>query len=512
MDASNRLNANARTDVDGRLAFVADVHRAIPHANSGGYVVELERWAAGEQKGPEAKVIIQAWLDKADFEAVLNLSKLGLKTIPPLPQGLRKLMLSNNQLSFIPENHLPATLKAIDVHNNQLTRLPESLPIANLVLLNAANNQIEALPACETALAAECKIYLRGNPLDQSMLEERFGPELNANGLRQLSGMQQTATYKQQPTQQDLTAQMLTRCLPIDMLPPEFSVEQLIASLPNVQAFTVFLTHITRTVCYQDPAFRTLLAGLIMQISADPVLAAKACSLAGELDPNLKISGLERYQLGFVFHKLRLGATDREIENGRFNGRPADIVHHLRQKYRAERIAERATRELWPDLRSRQDLKNQVAGTVAAKLHSPLALGFDMHALNDANESAQPDLPKTVIIANHVQNDEVSHFASYLAGHDMPPGRLLAHADHQIALFLRKTVDAHGNELTGPALTQLHLQDIKDYFASLGQPDPTLPVWKWNDDPNSFTGDFRPFGSSRSVKMTSAPIDQCKTQ
>ncbi|MFL6715607.1 MAG: hypothetical protein ACJ8G3_04515 [Burkholderiaceae bacterium] len=58
----------------------------------------------------------------------------------------------------------------------------------------------------------------------------------------------------------------------------------------------------------------------------------------------------------------------------------------------------------------------------------------------------------------------------------------------------------------------MHLQDLKNYFAASGQPDPTLPVWEWNADPDRFQSQFAPHGGGPGISMTSKPVDNCKMQ
>lgn len=74
----------------------------------------------------------------------LDLSGLGLTTVPPLPPDLEKLDLGDNQLSRLPD-HLPKALRSLGVARNQLDALPANLP-AQLQKLYANENQLNVLP------------------------------------------------------------------------------------------------------------------------------------------------------------------------------------------------------------------------------------------------------------------------------------------------------------------------------------------------------------------------------
>lgn len=511
MDSTNSSRTYSHTNLFTTAGRTGPADVPAPQSSSTSTLDDLDRWASGEENGAKAAEIIRAWLAKNDSSAVLNLSGLGLKSLPPLPHGLEKLMANKNQLTVIPEHHLPASLTAIDVHNNQLVALPETLPIASLRLLNAANNLLKSVSASAMVLDPACKIYLRANALDEATLLRLYGPELNSNGLRQPSAAR-LASAPQQAAAQGTGAPMQATALPTGVLPAAPDIGQGASTLPDVSGFTIFLNHVRHTVCCQNPAFRKQLAHLVTQMAADPVLDTKACSLAGELGPELKMATQQRYQLAYVFHKLQLFATDRDIASGRFEGRAADVVLHARRKFRADAVESRAAKFLWPAMQNKQDARNQLAGSVAAKMSRELDLGFDMTALNDPNESPEPDPFRTIMIANNVKNDEISDFASYLSAHDAYPGSLLKHADPQLATILSRTTDENGNQLAGTALTAMHLQDLKNYFAASGLPDATMPVWEWNANPDRFQSQFAPHGGGPSIPMTSNPVDNCKMQ
>ena len=92
---------------------------------------------------------IMTWEDEYEDDPaldleLLDLSNLGLKTLPPLPAGLRVLNCSNNLLETL-DGLLPRTLIMLDCGNNRLTGLPDPLP-PYLYTLDCENNRLTRLP------------------------------------------------------------------------------------------------------------------------------------------------------------------------------------------------------------------------------------------------------------------------------------------------------------------------------------------------------------------------------
>lgn len=78
----------------------------------------------------------------------LDLSKLELTELPPLPDNLILLRCDSNQLTSLPT--LPSTLKVFHCHSNQLTSLPELPPF--LESLSCSHNPLSSLPPLPSSL------------------------------------------------------------------------------------------------------------------------------------------------------------------------------------------------------------------------------------------------------------------------------------------------------------------------------------------------------------------------
>jgi Leucine-rich repeat (LRR) protein len=98
----------------------------------------------------------------------LNLSDLGLTSLPSLPSSLTILYCNNNQLTSLPS--IPSSLTILYCNNNQLTSLP-SLP-SSLRSLSCNNNQLTSLPSLPSFLI---ELYCENNPF--SLETPRFKNE-----------------------------------------------------------------------------------------------------------------------------------------------------------------------------------------------------------------------------------------------------------------------------------------------------------------------------------------------
>ncbi|GLR89615.1 putative E3 ubiquitin-protein ligase [Bradyrhizobium iriomotense] len=110
----------------------------------------LASWAAEEGRDADedrqqAVSRTTAWQQEGDLNETLDLSSLSLTTLPvPLPAGLRRLNVDDNQLNSVTDT-LPVDLQRLYVSNNRLTSLPD-LP-AGLRRLYAISNGLTSMPA-----------------------------------------------------------------------------------------------------------------------------------------------------------------------------------------------------------------------------------------------------------------------------------------------------------------------------------------------------------------------------
>jgi hypothetical protein len=141
----NRMTGKAASPGPQVRSHIEDDIDAQEAVRARDYERQLVEW---ESAAPEAEVdgrrqaaerIRQHIESKQTY---LNLSCLGLTSLPELPQGLTELDAGSNQLTSLPE--LPQALTHLSVYGNRLTSLPE-LPQC-LKMLSAHSNQLTSLP------------------------------------------------------------------------------------------------------------------------------------------------------------------------------------------------------------------------------------------------------------------------------------------------------------------------------------------------------------------------------
>ena len=100
----------------------------------------------------------------------LDLSKLHLTELPPLPDDLIMLRCDSNELTSLPE--LPSSLRILHCHSNHLSSLPELPPF--LESLSCSHNHISSLPSLPSTLTQLVCIrnYLTSLPPLPHSLEE----------------------------------------------------------------------------------------------------------------------------------------------------------------------------------------------------------------------------------------------------------------------------------------------------------------------------------------------------
>lgn len=136
------------------LSVMIANHRAAlsPRAQSdrlaSAFFSNCDSWAisGGPQGGNRTESIarIRRYVQAGNPSAVLDLRKLGLDKVPPLPPTLRFLELSDNCLTALPDD-LPSGLQHLHVERNQLTYLPHRLP-EGLTSLDISSNKFWRLP------------------------------------------------------------------------------------------------------------------------------------------------------------------------------------------------------------------------------------------------------------------------------------------------------------------------------------------------------------------------------
>ncbi|HBA9710952.1 TPA: E3 ubiquitin--protein ligase, partial [Escherichia coli] len=113
------------------------------------YISEWAEWAKLNTSGENREIALaRLKLCIQNNECLLDLSELGLSSLPILPNNIIALNIRDNALVSLPE--LPNVLTDLDVSSNNLTSLPELPP--TLEVLNVGYNQLEHLPQLPNSL------------------------------------------------------------------------------------------------------------------------------------------------------------------------------------------------------------------------------------------------------------------------------------------------------------------------------------------------------------------------
>lgn len=132
----------------------------------------MKKTKVSPQKPFTAAERIYEWVYKNKPEEPLNLSNLHLTSLPEIPEGVQRLICSNNKLTSLPEN-LPHSIRNLYCVENKLTRLPKNLP-PRLEKLSCSYNKLKTLPHNLPNTLTE--IYCDGNEIEY--LPESLPPNL----------------------------------------------------------------------------------------------------------------------------------------------------------------------------------------------------------------------------------------------------------------------------------------------------------------------------------------------
>jgi hypothetical protein len=101
--------------------------------------------------------IISDWISKKNTDEILNLSYLGLESVPPIPDGVHVLDISYNKLMSLPD--IPGSVYTLLCNSNYIRKV-ECIP-AHICHINISNNLLAYKPY---RISIFTTIICRGNP------------------------------------------------------------------------------------------------------------------------------------------------------------------------------------------------------------------------------------------------------------------------------------------------------------------------------------------------------------
>ena len=470
----DQTTASMRSLANSTRVTVAQPSTADSQKNFWMYLATISRWAETEVKGTQAENGILNWMKNGNVNAVLDISGLNLRTLPPLPDNLKKLKAGKNALTSIPENHLPVTLEEIDLACNQLTSLPESLPISQLKLLNAADNKLSKLPGIAYNINRECKVYFRTNNIDPALLTSLFGPEQHINGMRRASTAVEFTTSQAEALKTLMVA--ISAWMPTD----DLSLELFAKDVFGTKLLANFLNNMQKAPYVKTADLKASTAKIIRKMSIDLKLCFRSFEIMAK-SPNLST-----HRLACLFFKLKHLSIHNDVENGLYNGRPADLVAFMRQAFRSGAIYRYLYGRLQPQHRDSQQNQDELWGDIATFISPFIDLELEVALVKpDKSNSALDIIELTEIIPNYIKDMENKQFPTYFAKYNTQFLYFLQIADPRMAEIMSKDTDSNGTTLQSEGLEQFRIKKINEYFAQIGQPDLLGQVWPTIDYPDN---------------------------
>ncbi len=135
--------------------------------------------------GPDTALLLSL-IERSRTTQELDVSKLDIIELPPLPNNLRSLICYRTQLTTLPP--LPDTLEEIDCSFTLITTLPKHLP-KNLKYFTAAETPLKEYPLLpDTLLYLELKKYPNGfGLLDEEVITKDYILRWNTQIFKEMS-------------------------------------------------------------------------------------------------------------------------------------------------------------------------------------------------------------------------------------------------------------------------------------------------------------------------------------
>ncbi|ECJ6124902.1 E3 ubiquitin--protein ligase [Salmonella enterica] len=252
-----------------------------------------------------------------------------LTRLPPLPSGLEELIISSNQLISLPE--LPSGLQTLSVSVNQLTRLPTLPP--GLQELAVSVNRLTRLPGSLIHLSSAATVNLDGNPLSERT-------------LRDLRDITRAPGYSGPRIRFDMAgpyAPREARALHLavaDWLTPAREGEpapadrwHVFGQEDNAAAFSLFLDRLSETENFiKDAGFKAQISSWLVHLAEDDALRANTFTLATEATSNCED------RVTFFLHQMRNAQLVHNAEKGEYDDDLAALVATGRVMFRLEKL------------------------------------------------------------------------------------------------------------------------------------------------------------------------------
>lgn len=314
-------------------------HQNRPHSNLESFSAEWNEWSR-EATAPEEN----------RTEAVARMRNLPARGMSPNDQGftnLNRVRLNLTGLGLTSLPSLPDTIQQLDIRNNRLASLPDRLP-ASLASLEASGNPLTTVPYSAMALPRESRVIISVNHMTFAV-------------RNQLSQMAHAPNYNGPPIYFDMSTPFFYMGAqsnrPANSLANEINTwiseaptigdasnleNRVLPSGSDAASFSRFLGRLRETQEYRNPDtkahFQQRVRALIDQVQQPDRENLRATCLAQASDA-LTSCG-DRVALSFLDMETQacIDQAERNVQAGHYDDRPAELVKLGQGMFRCEQL------------------------------------------------------------------------------------------------------------------------------------------------------------------------------
>jgi hypothetical protein len=278
----------------------------------------------------------------------LAVARTCLGEVPPLPPGVRRLVVSDCDLDTLPRN-LPRDMEYIDASRNRIGSLPDDLPMP-LRVLDLSSNELETLPACITRLVS-CTINLELNPISPLDIPRppagQPGPRIHYSMTdvgRGRSGRRRPRLLRgarphamPQPSRGAVQASIARW---VGASSPRMAEARArwdaLGDLPDSTDFRELLDRLHTVQAARDAAFRNDVADWLIELSMPDRKALREDTFVACAEATTRCED----RVAWTFNQLKALWRNDDIRRGLYDCRVGEVVDMARQMYRLEVLTE----------------------------------------------------------------------------------------------------------------------------------------------------------------------------
>jgi hypothetical protein len=339
----------------------------------------------------------------------LEVSDCPLTALPPLPSNLRILDANWCALTSVP-SAWPEGLLILSLDGNQIAAVPSLPTTPGLIRCRLNDNALTALPGNLNELPSSCELELRGNRFAGEALE--WLSQLNSadyNGPQISFSIEDShETPGARPLPEAVGAWYAWN--PLEAGAEASQHWGSFADQPGAIEFSAFLDKLDTSINATDPAlagpFRVHIGQWLQHLAAEPALRADTFAIVAPGNETCE----DRAALVLLqMTRLRI---NHDVAAGHYDAQPAALLAALRGNFRLEALEAIAVEKL-PSIRVRDDVETILAYPVGLRdrLQLPIGVGGMRYARFSEVSEADLDRAQAQVLARDAA------LPTYLANH-----------------------------------------------------------------------------------------------